>query len=131
MTEEPCIYFLKRAGKIVYIGQTKNVTARIPMHRASKKFDEVEKIPCSFANLNRLERKLIKKHQPEYNKMAGGTVGRNPIQKTCSVCGTGFSTERDWARFCSRKCQRQAHYKPSIVNVDQIVSDDDNKDERR
>ena len=70
--DKPCVYFLMRENKIIYIGQTKCALTRIGQHKHNliefdsfmiHKFIEDEK-----KRLN-LEKRLIKKHRPILNSV--------------------------------------------------------------
>ena len=67
------IYALIRNNEIVYIGQSKQILSRISAHLASEKeFDSwsiVENLGeyCTAGELNRLEKKYIRKFIPVYN----------------------------------------------------------------
>ena len=62
------IYFLIRAGRIVYIGQAVNIFARIATHMARKDFDSWSHVKCSAHQLSEFERAYINKFMPEMNK---------------------------------------------------------------
>ena len=68
----PCIYFLCRDNKIVYIGQSINVTTRMGAHITTKGFDRVFYMEVKKEDLNRVERELISYYNPELNKTYGG-----------------------------------------------------------
>jgi hypothetical protein len=61
------IYFLKREGRIVYIGQSVNVYARVAQHRKDKDFDSVDFLPCDKSKLDDLEGFFIRLIKPELN----------------------------------------------------------------
>jgi hypothetical protein len=61
------IYFLIRRGKIVYIGQTKNIIGRIANHVIS--FDKIRIIPCSKRDLKKYEKRWIIRFKPKENTM--------------------------------------------------------------
>ena len=69
----PHIYFLFNDQKIVYIGQTTNVTQRINTHTMTragfKSFDSFVAIPAPLDELKRreLEKSYIKKFNPKNN----------------------------------------------------------------
>lgn len=66
----PCIYFLIRAGVIVYVGQSKQFPARLSVHitEGKKDFDaySVQAIPSQHLDL--VEAYYILAFQPEYNE---------------------------------------------------------------
>lgn len=63
------VYFLRREGKVVYVGQALSLRRRICEHigHGGKKFDSVSVIFCKPEFLNKLEQKHIRIHAPEYN----------------------------------------------------------------
>jgi len=63
------IYALFLNGGVIYIGRTKNITNRLYTHKREKTFDEIAFF-CVFSPVeaNRVERELIKKYEPYYNK---------------------------------------------------------------
>jgi hypothetical protein len=62
------IYFLIRAGAVVYVGQTNGLLARLARHRQlGKKFDAFAFIPCEPTELDALERTYICLLLPEGN----------------------------------------------------------------
>ena len=63
------IYFLCKEHEVVYVGQAKNISARVGDHRAdtSKEFDSVYFIVCHIDQLDSIERALIRHLQPVYN----------------------------------------------------------------
>lgn len=67
------IYFLICAGKIEYVGKSKDVLRRIARHRDMRTvdFDEFSIIPCGMADLDRLESEYILALQPTRNRALG------------------------------------------------------------
>ena len=63
-----CVYLLLRRGKVVYVGQSKNIYSRIQNHRRAKDFTHFRILRCHPARLNYWEGKLIFDYKPEYNK---------------------------------------------------------------
>ena len=63
-----CVYLLLREGKVVYVGQSKNIYSRIQNHRRTKDFTHFRILRCHPARLNYWEGKLIFDYKPEYNK---------------------------------------------------------------
>lgn len=69
----PCIYFLFKENKIVYVGQTTNIYQRITTHKKSKNFDSFsffdiyEKPFNGNYSSNELELYFILKFTPKYN----------------------------------------------------------------
>lgn len=76
------IYFLCSSGKVVYVGQTKRLQARIEQHRKSKKvFDSVFFVSCPAEDMDDMERSYIAELAPPYN-VAGNAVGRKGFSLT-------------------------------------------------
>ncbi len=63
----PCIYFLIREHKVVYVGQTTSLASRIQSHLNDKVFDDVLYLPIPRDNLDEVERQFIISLRPEYN----------------------------------------------------------------
>lgn len=68
------VYFLIRGGAIVYVGQSRNVYARIEAHKQSKEFDRITVLECEERNLRSLESLYIKKFQPPLNILGIGRI---------------------------------------------------------
>lgn len=64
------VYFLFQDGKMVYIGQSRNVERRISTHNIDH--DSYRVIPCAIADLLRYERRLINYFKPPLNGVVGG-----------------------------------------------------------
>lgn len=63
----PGIYFLVKAGEIVYVGQSVHVHVRIHSHINAKDFDEAYYFECDKEDLDEIERILIRALSPKYN----------------------------------------------------------------
>jgi hypothetical protein len=65
----PCIYFLCKDNKVVYVGQSVCLPARIVQHgkENDKVFDKVFYIEIPKSDLNKMEREFIDKLLPLYN----------------------------------------------------------------
>lgn len=63
----PCIYFLCKDDRIVYIGQSINMGMRIAQHTLNKNFDRVFYMNIQKDDLDRVESELIEYYAPEYN----------------------------------------------------------------
>lgn len=63
------VYLLKHKGKVVYVGQSKNVIARFHGH-VNKRFDEIEIIWCGRGALSKKEHQLIEKYRPIMNSQS-------------------------------------------------------------
>jgi hypothetical protein len=68
----PCIYFLCRERKIVYIGQSTNLWARLGFHiRSDMEFNRIFALPLKKEDefqINDVELAFIGSIRPEYNK---------------------------------------------------------------
>ena len=62
------IYFLVKDEKIVYVGQSTNIFARVGTHKTDKDFDKAVYFECPSTELDDLEYELINILQPKYNK---------------------------------------------------------------
>lgn len=69
LDKQPAIYFLVRAGVVVYVGQSVVPRQRIATHsrEGTKKFDSAYMRPCSEGDLDELESHFIHLLSPEYN----------------------------------------------------------------
>lgn len=65
------IYFLISAGKVVYIGQSKDVLTRLASHMRGeeKEFASFSVLEAEPEQLNELEARYIAKYDPIYNKV--------------------------------------------------------------
>jgi hypothetical protein len=63
------VYFLLLAEEVVYVGQSRNIVARIHQHIDDlvKDFDRVLYLPCPPGLLDYFESRLIKVMRPRYN----------------------------------------------------------------
>ncbi len=81
-TPKPCVYFLVRNGKVVYVGQSKALESRLSSHVADKCFDSVQYLemkeywPFCKAEISRIEAWFILLLQPKYNRQAATPSGR-------------------------------------------------------
>lgn len=73
---DPCVYFLVRGDRVVYVGQTIRLTDRLRGH-AAKDFDRAYFVRCPKEQLNGLERFWISEIKPELN--VAGVHNRSPI----------------------------------------------------
>ena len=64
----PCIYFLCREGRIVYIGQSVCLAQRVSQHVSCKNFDRVFYFNVPADDLTRVESELINYYDPELNR---------------------------------------------------------------
>jgi hypothetical protein len=68
------VYLLKSGGRVVYVGQSRNVRKRIMTHEFRKRADDVQVLPCPKRDLRQRERELIQLHRPPLNGTAEGVV---------------------------------------------------------
>jgi hypothetical protein len=74
MDSFPGVYFLIRQGKIVYVGQSKNVFYRVSQH-AQRQTDRWAFVPCELEELDVVESLYIHLIRPEDNgRTADGTM---------------------------------------------------------
>lgn len=69
--EIPCIYFLIALNKVVYVGQSTKLFARLLQHRADKDFDRVLYFHYPKEGLSEIESSFIRFLRPKYNIMEG------------------------------------------------------------
>lgn len=82
----PCIYFLMRAGALLYIGRSKNVWRRVMEHRRGKIFDaDIYILPMAAEDLSGMEVDLIHELQPPLNLNHADTSTQraSPIRERC------------------------------------------------
>ena len=77
----PCIYFLIKENKVVYVGQTEFGLKRILSHIPEKDFDTIKTIRCDKENLNEMEIAYIVKYQPIYNKCLSNATSVTRIKQ--------------------------------------------------
>lgn len=81
------VYFLIDESEVTYIGQSKNVVARVGQHMAAgKRFTEFTYIKCTPENLNIYERRLILLYKPRDNisMLMNGEAGSAEIARLSS-----------------------------------------------
>jgi len=83
------IYFLCCDGKVVYVGQSQEVSRRIKNHCDNKEFDWAFCMRVPKTDLDFVEGEFIRALKPKYN------IGQNgalvcPTSKHSSTCGTGI-----------------------------------------
>lgn len=66
------VYFLIDTNKVVYVGQSVNVYARLCTHKREKQFDRYTVLPCSENMLDTLESMYIHFFRPKYNGVHKG-----------------------------------------------------------
>lgn len=68
------VYFLINNGKVVYVGQSVNVFARMMYHQNGRKFDSFAYVPCATKHLDVLESLYIHCLRPPENGVVQGRV---------------------------------------------------------
>jgi len=68
------VYFLFKEDKVVYVGQSINVAARISQHSGSKDFDSFSVLLCDQSKLDLLEGLYIRLLKPELNFSSAGRL---------------------------------------------------------
>lgn len=73
------VYLLTLRGRVVYVGQSVDVAARVSthLHEREKGFDGVRFVPCDEDDLTRVENILIERYSPSLN--------RDPARKSFPV----------------------------------------------
>lgn len=61
------IYFLIQDCRLMYVGQSVNIDARIAQHRRERKFDRYHWIACAPEKLDALERAYLDRFLPPWN----------------------------------------------------------------
>lgn len=94
------IYFLYKDDELVYIGQSKNIGLRIydgHVRGKAKDFDSYKFVEISDDyNINKIERLLIEKYLPTYNK-SFNVLYNNVVKRNCikdDACVDFFTLER-------------------------------------
>lgn len=62
---QPCVYFLCKDDKVIYVGQTVNLYVRLDYHRKHKDFDSVFFIEVNKRDLLKVESYYAKRLTPE------------------------------------------------------------------
>ena len=84
------VYFLMLRGRVMYVGQTRNLLARIWLHELYKAFDEVRFIRCLPENLDAVERYWTAIFDPPWKC---STI-TNPANPYCRLPPETISPER-------------------------------------
>jgi hypothetical protein len=84
------VYFLIRGAKVVYVGQSVNVGARLSAHRADadKLFDYGVFLPLPESDLLRVEKAFIRLLRPEYNRTAFLALNRDDQEVLATLGAT-------------------------------------------
>ncbi len=74
------VYFLIRAGKVIYVGQSRDIDTRLLAHARTRRFNAWHWIACKRWDLNALERHYLNILMPPGNKDAA-TLARKAKQR--------------------------------------------------
>lgn len=87
--ELPGVYFLFYKSKLVYVGQSHNIHARVLSHKPEKRFDSYSftTVTNSEARLS-LERDYINKYRPKLNVMSNPNMRKSLPKKTIVDCAS-------------------------------------------
>lgn len=110
----PCgIYFLVKDSKVVYVGKSLNVYARIREHKEFD-FDKVFILPYDVNLLNKAEKYFIDKFSPPLNKHPG--IGKTNYKSGVFFLN-GFSVPRDrWEQF-RQAAANVGKYEGDLLNM--------------
>ena len=103
------VYFLIRDLKVVYVGQSVDVIARVGSHRTNrvKQFDEYYFIRCPEEYMNILEAHFIAKLSPAYNT----STPKNPVYKSKNLLKKALCCDMQTITRFIEKNQIQSHGK--------------------
>lgn len=81
------VYFLVSAGRVVYVGQSVDVFARLSVHAKTKSFDAMAYVACAPELLDKLESLYIHTLQPEMDGLQrdGAKVAPLSLQEILSA----------------------------------------------
>jgi hypothetical protein len=102
------IYFLFFIKDLVYIGQSRDIFARIRSHmkEGQKQFTRFAYIECLQVDLDSVERDLILTYKPRYNKVFSRPMVGPPrpshLPRPCYLDRSRFSTWADYIDECWR-----------------------------
>lgn len=101
----PCVYVWHRGNKVLYVGSSKSVLARLNSHEIVGCIEEFQ--PEDFVEIHRcmtiedmreVELRLVNAHQPKYNV--------NGLRRRSTVCmRCGKTKARPAGAYCSSKCR--------------------------
>ena len=119
------IYLLVSQGKVMYVGQSRNLSRRITGHEQSDACDEVWYVPTPSHSLDARERQFIRALNPPWNRSRGPS-----IPKMIWAGGYRFVKRRTWGPWYviftlnGRRIWRSLHTadkQSAIVKARQIV----------
>lgn len=91
---DPCVYFLLRGSRVVYVGQSTNLTLRCRAHLNDEKdFDRVVYLHCPDEQLVAVERAFINFFRPELNATPFEDVGYHETQLLILMGVYNFQSE--------------------------------------
>ena len=73
------VYILAFKERIVYVGQSQNVHARIPQHK-NKQFTHFRILPCGKRRRLYWEAVLIKRYNPDYNRKKNSRLATRAVR---------------------------------------------------
>jgi len=81
------VYFLLRGRRVVYVGQSINILARIATHAASEdkrgRWDAWAYVPCEARRLDAVEGEYIRRFRPPLNKVGKLSANDNRRVRAC------------------------------------------------
>jgi len=107
------IYFLVKDEKIVYVGQSTNIFARVGTHKMDKDFDKAVYFECPSTELDDLEYELITVLQPKYNKTG------NP-QRRFPYLGVINKREASLAREIDKRIQAGKYSRRTVKSLQEM-----------
>ena len=81
------VYFLCKADKVVYVGQSTNVFSRVFAHATDKDFDRAFFLPCAKSSLDQVEGAFIRTLKPELSRGAPArtaTPDQDVVDRYCT-----------------------------------------------
>ena len=67
LIKPPCVYFMVRDQRVIYVGQSVNLAARLTTHNHRHEFDHVFYLPCPREKLDEVEMEFIRTLCPTLN----------------------------------------------------------------
>jgi hypothetical protein len=105
------IYFLIRDSKVVYVGQSLHVEARLATHALQKQFDSWAWIPCDIEDLISVERAYLDIFLPEDNKDAVTKRLRLPPRVWTEA---ELAEQREIERLAKIEAEEEAEYQKTM-----------------
>ena len=89
------IYHLRRAGVVIYIGQTANIFNRLGGHVRNIEFDAVDFFPCAENELSDREKSDLARLRPILNRIGVDLPYRAPPGRHLTIMHADRIAERD------------------------------------